>query len=389
MPPAQVTDAALFVLPAPSSGAPASLHLLGSGRPPCGIGDFSRLLFETLQAAEPGIHDALTVEAGRLSLADAWSALDRTDAVVANVPVVAWKRALFGPLAVYALAKARGRRCVTVLHEWQGLHRLRRLALRPMLLLSDTIFLVSPQVREELAGDRLVGFLARRAALMPVPPNLSRPPAIADSPLRRRLIAARGEGRLVLGHFGSIYPGKQPEAVLAIAAELKARGVKPLLVFVGSFIKASDGIEAAFDRKVAELGLSDDVIVSGYVASEAEMFGLFEIVDAFAYALPEGLTARRASILACVQAGRPVVVTAPMRPDEFDHHPRYRALLDQGAIALVPRGAGPDVYADGVLAVRARPTWTPDVDRRTWFRDAAACLAAQLRSYGRSRMERA
>ncbi|MCE4222452.1 hypothetical protein HCU64_01695 [Methylobacterium sp. C25] len=358
--------------------SPASLHLLGSGKPPCGIGDFSRLLLESLQDGEPNRHAALTVEPRAFRLAETWRALGRADAVVANFPVVAWKQALFGPLAIYALAKLRRRRCVTVLHEWAGLHRLRRLVLRPILLLSDTIFLVSPQVREELAADPLVGSLASRAALMPVPPNLARPASVADSPLRQRLLDARREGRLVLGHFGSIYPGKQPEAVLDIAAALKARGAAPLLVFIGSFIKASDGIEDIFRDKVAASGLADDVIVSGYVASAEELFGLFETVDAFAYVLPEGLTARRASVLASVQAGRPVVVTAPALPDEFDHHPRYRALLDSGAIVLVPRDAGSDAYAEHVLAARARPTSHPDLDRRTWFRDAADVLRGKL-----------
>nr|USU32491.1 glycosyltransferase [Methylobacterium sp. OTU13CASTA1] len=364
----------------------ASLHLLGAGHPPCGIGDFSQLLLDTLRAAEPGVHNALTIEPRQFRLAETWAAIGRADAVVANFPVVAWKRALFGPLAVYALAKLRRRACLTILHEWAGLHRLRRLMLRPLLLLSDTIFLVSPQVREELAADPLVGFLARRAALMPVPPNLSRPAGIADSPLRQRLLAARRAGRVVLGHFGSIYPGKQPEAVLDIAAALAARGEDPLLVFIGSFIKASDGIEGVFDAKVAALGLEDAVVVSGYVASAEELFGLFETVDAFAYVLPEGLTARRASVLACVQAGRPVVVTAPMRADEFDHHPRYRELLAAGAILPVPRGAPAEAYAEAVLGARARPTRLPEIDRAAWFRDAADGLRARMPDRGRRRL---
>ncbi|GEO99156.1 hypothetical protein [Methylobacterium haplocladii] len=397
MSPAEANEAPVVRSAADRTGPPraasrspaASLHLLGAGQPPCGIGDFSRLLLETLREAEPGSHAALTIAPRAFRLSEVWHRLGQTDAVVANFPVVAWKRALFGPLAVYALAKLRRRDCITVLHEWAGLHRLRRLVLRPLLLLSDTIFLVSPQVREELAADPLVGFLARRAALMPVPPNLARPAGIADSPLRQCLLAARREGRLVLGHFGSIYPGKQPEAVIEIAAALKARGEKPLLVFIGSFIKASDGIEDVFRAKVAALGLTDDVIVSGYVASAEELFGLFETVDAFAYVLPEGLTARRASVLACVQAGRPVVVTAPVLADEFDHHPRYRALLDAGAILPVPREAQAEAYAERVLAARTRQTRLPELDRATWFRDAAACLRARMAVRGRRRTRQA
>ena len=387
MVPAQATDPSVATLDglgqscSATSGHSgiASLHLLGRGHPPCGIGDFSKLLLESLRQLDRSRHEAFILEAGRFPVGAIWQALGEADTVVANAPVVAWKRALAGPLAVYAMARLRGRSCVTILHEWRGLHRLRRLVLRPLLVLSDTILMVSPQVREELAADPLVGFLARRVALLPVPPNLGRPAIVTESPLSQRLCAARREGRLVLGHFGSIYPGKQPEAVLGIAAALKARGARPLLAFMGSFIKGFDGTETLFWNKVAALGLSDDVLVSGYVATESELFGLFETVDAFAYVLPEGLTSRRASVLACVQAGRPVVVTEPERADEFDHHPRYKALVESGAIVLMPRDAGPEAYAERVLAVRSQPTRAPDIDPAIWFRDAAGVLRARLK----------
>ncbi len=144
----------------------------------------------------------------------------------------------------------------------------------------------------------------------------------------------------MIGHFGSIYPGKQPNALLNIGAILKERGLKPLIVYIGSFIRGVDKVEKEFYARAAELGIIDDVIVSGYVASDHEVFGLFSEVDAFCYPLDEGLTARRSSILACVQSGRPVIVTGPAEPDEFDHHPRFKELIDRGAIVLVARGVG-------------------------------------------------
>ena len=69
---------------------------------------------------------------------------------------------------------------------------------------------------------------------------------------------------------------------------------------------------------------------------------MFSQIDAFCYPLDEGLTARRASILGCVQSGRPVVVSGPAEPDEFDHHPRFKELIDRGAVVLVgvARAAG-------------------------------------------------
>ncbi len=133
----------------------------------------------------------------------------------------------------------------------------------------------SPLVRRELAGDLLVGWTAGKGVLAPLPPNIEAPEEAGDSELRQRLAAARQAGRLVIGHFGSIYPAKQPNALLEIGAILKARGLKPLIVYIGSFIRGVDNVEEDFRARAAELGIADDVIVSGFVASDQEVFGLF------------------------------------------------------------------------------------------------------------------
>ena len=214
--------------------------------------------------------------------------------------------------------------------------------------------------------------------LAPLPPNIEAPAGIADSRLWQRLVAARENGRLVIGHFGSIYPGKQPNALLHIGAILKARGLKPLIVYIGSFIRATDNVEEEFYARVTELDLTDDVIVSGFVASDHEVFGLFGEIDAFCYPLGEGLTARRSSVLTCVQSGRPVIATGPAEADEFDHHPRFKELIDRGAIVLVSRGASDDVYADRIASALQWPSVHAPFDFDGWWRDAAEAVKAQL-----------
>ena len=135
----------------------------------------------------------------------------------------------------------RRRKVVLIQHEWSGLHWLRRIAYMPALLLADTIIMFSPLVQRELADDPLLGWTARKSVLAPLPPNIEAPLGIEDSKLRHRLIAAKGDGRLLIGHFGSIYPGKQPNALLEIGAIMKQRGMKPLLVYIGSFIAGRQG----------------------------------------------------------------------------------------------------------------------------------------------------
>jgi glycosyltransferase involved in cell wall biosynthesis len=354
---------------------------LGAGpQMTCGVGQFTRLLGQRIEGLEPGSCTTLSVTRSEGSVAGIWRAVASARSVVCNLPIVAWKRVIFRPLLALAMARLLRRRALLVLHEWASLHRLRRITYLPALLLADTIVMFSPLVRGELADDPIIGWTARKSVLAPLPPNIKAPASLADSELRRRLAAARKNGRLVIGHFGSIYPGKQPNALLQTGAILKQRGLKPLIVYIGSFIRGVDKVEQHFQARAAELGLAEDVIVSGYIASDPELFGLFSEIDAFCYPLDEGLTARRSSVLTCAQSGRPVVVTAPSRSDEFDHHPRFRELIDRGAVMLVARGAGDQAYADQIEAALKKPSTTSAFDFGGWWLDVAQAVRAQFQT---------
>jgi glycosyltransferase involved in cell wall biosynthesis len=353
--------------------------LLGAGaQMQCGVGQFTRLLGEGIEKLDPGSCTTLNLTRAEGSLAEIWCAIGSARNVVCNFPIVAWKRVMFRPLAALLIARLRRRRVILIQHEWAGLHWLRRITYLPALLLADTIVMFSPLVRRELADDPLVGWTARKCVLAPLPPNIEAPAGIADSKLRQRLTAARGEGRLVIGHFGSIYPGKQPDALLRIGAILNERGQNPLIVYVGSFIRGVVDVEHNFYARAAELGIIDNVLVSGYVASVHEVFGLFSRIDAFCYPLDEGLTARRSSILACVQSGRPVIVTGSAEPDEFDHHPRFRELINRGAILSVERGSEDGAYADCIISALKWSTVQAPFDFDGWWQDVALAVRAQF-----------
>jgi glycosyltransferase involved in cell wall biosynthesis len=352
---------------------------LGAGpQMQCGVGQFTRLLGETVEKLDPGSCATLTLTRGQGSAGEIWRAVGSARSVVCNFPIVAWKRVMFRPLLALAIARLRGRRVILIQHEWAGLHRLRGISYIPALWLADTIVMFSPLVRRELAADPFVGWTVKKSVLAPLPPNIEAPAGIADSKWRQRLAAAREGGRLVIGHFGSIYPGKQPNALLGICASLKQRGLKPLLVYIGSFIRGVDRVEEEFHARAAELGVTDDVMVTGYIASDHEVFGLFSEINAFCYPLEEGLTARRASILTAVQSGRPVIVTGSAESDEFDHHPRFKELIDRGAIVLVRRDAGDEDYADSIMAALNWPSAPAPFDFDGWWLNVAQAVRVLL-----------
>jgi glycosyltransferase involved in cell wall biosynthesis len=352
---------------------------LGAGpQMQCGVGQFTRILGETIEKLAPGSTATLTLTRKEGTVAEIWRGIGSAESVVCNFPIVPWKRVIFRPLLALALARLRGRRVILIQHEWAGLHWARRITYVPAMLLAQTIVMFSPLVRRELASDPVVGWTATKSVLAPLPPNLEAPAGVADSRLRKRLAAAREQGRLVIGHFGSIYPGKQPKTLLNICAVLKQRGHQPLVVYIGSFIRGIDNVEEDFYARAAELGVIDDVIVSGYIASDHEVFGVFSEVDAFCYPLDEGLTARRSSVLTCAESGRLVIVTGPAEPGEFDHHPRFKELIDRGAIVLVARGSGDDVYADRIVAALKWPSVQGSFDFDGWWQDTARAVQAQL-----------
>jgi glycosyltransferase involved in cell wall biosynthesis len=354
---------------------------LGAGaQMQCGVGQFTRLLCQAIEKLDPGSCTSLTLTRSEGSVCDLWRAIRSARCIVINFPIVAWKRVIFRPLIASAIGRLLRRQVVLIQHEWDSLHWLRRITYLPSVMLADTIIMFSPMVRRQLANDPIAGWTARKCVLAPLPPNIESPNEITDTSLRQQLKAARQAGRLVICHFGSIYPGKEPNALLEICAILRDRGLKPLTVYIGSFIKGFDKIEEEFHARANRLGLSEDIIVSGYIASGQEVFGLFSEIDAFCYPLEEGLTARRSSILTSVQSSRPVIVTGPDDPKEFDHHPRLKELIEHGAIVLVEPGSSGDIYADRIVAsLRSPPARTP-FDFTGWWRDVARSVQARLRA---------
>lgn len=342
------------------SEAAARLDVLVSdSATPCGVEAFARRL-----AATAGDRAALR-ELGR----------GRGEGVlVINLPIVAWKRRLGDPVLAAARARAQGRPVLVILHEWADLDWKRRASYAPLLPFATALLLSSPEVAAQLAADPLSRLATRRRAIVPIPPNVVAPDTLPANATADRLAAARRAGKRILGHFGSIYPRKQSTQILDLTAALKQRGEDPFAVFIGSFVKGQDRVEEEFWARAKSLGVADRVLVTGYVASDADLFALFSEVDVFAYLFAEGLTSRRGSVLACAMSGRPVVVNAPEHPGAFDHHPTYQRLLADGQLRLVPWRATVDEVAAAVEQAADLPRHGAGLDVSAAWRDALAAV---------------
>ncbi len=322
----------------------------------CGVEAFTRNLASRLGSR--AISDVLDGDLRRFSnrLADA-------DAIVFNFPIVAWKKRLVEPFAAAALAKLKRKRVIVVLHEWASLDWKRRLILWPVILLADSILFSAPEVRREWLESRYpVG--RKSTAIIPIPPNLLPSGHEEAGPAALAIRALRAGGRTIIGQFGSIYPRKNCAELLAIARVLLDEGQDVAVAFVGSFIKGMDNVEEDFRNRVEALGLGDRVMVTGYLATDEEVFAACREVDIFCYRFSEGLTARRGSVLAAALCGRIVVTNASADPAGLDHHGLFQALIQNGNIVVCQHDADVPAMAKAVRDVigRVPPPFNIDVE---------------------------
>jgi glycosyltransferase involved in cell wall biosynthesis len=356
------------------------LFLLPQSDEECGVESFARLLVRALQDDYPDHgYAALAVSDRWRDLPAVCRRIAKADQVVFSFPLVGWKRLLLLPLAILLFARLAGRSVGVFMHEWTALHRLRRLAVTPFVWLSRTIIVVSPFITEDLARTPWLFGAAAKCRLVPNAPTLRRPLEQHVTERVRRVREATKRCDVVIGYFGAIYQGKAPTALLDVCERLRHRGLNAAVVFVGSFMNSLDGFEQQFWAKVSELGIEDRVIVTGYVADEAELYTLFDEVGGFLFLFPEGLTARRSSVIHTLQSDRPVVVTAPRSRAEFAHHAGFARLIEAGVLSFIAADADPDAIADRLLAV-ARHGKRPAsaIDGNAWWRATTAATDAAL-----------
>ncbi len=369
--------------PSPVTGSAQErcLFLLTPSKEECGVESFARLLVSALQNDYPDDgYAVLAVSSRWRDLPAVFRKIAAADQIVFSVPLVAWKRLLLLPLVVLLFARVVRCRVNVFMHEWTALHWMRRLALAPFVMLSRTIIVVSPFIAGGIAGTPWLMGAARKCRLAPNAPTIRRPgePRVTERVLRVRDAVKNCD--VVIGYFGAIYKSKAATELLDVCADLRKSGIRAGIVFIGSFMKSLDGYEQQFWSKAAEYGIADQVIVTGYIADEAELYTLFEEVGAFLFLFPEGLTARRSSVIHTLQSDRPVVVTAPRSMAEFAHHAGFTRLIEAGVLSFIPEGADRRAIADQLLAVAKqgkRPT--PAIEWDAWWRATTAATHAALR----------
>jgi glycosyltransferase involved in cell wall biosynthesis len=348
---------------------PASpVALLTGSYPPhdvCGVGDYTRCLFEELEKVYPVqlMHRPI----GGILDTGIFRAFEGHALVHVEYPTEGWGNSLLPSLLPMA---RRGKKLLLTLHEWSQMNRVRRASILPLLLAADGFVFVSQHEMREFERHAPALSLRRPRWHIPIGVNLESPrfprPEVVSE---REALLEEGRYDLLLTHFGFIHAGKQPEKLLSTLLELESRGKSPRLVFVGGFQRDKADEAARFDAKIRELGLDDRVLRLGFVQDPSEAARKLAAGDVGLTLFSDGLSARRGSFWYAVQHGGFVISTEPASESQAAE---LEGLFGPPQVRLVAPDVAPSELAELVDSLpKYEPYRFPPVPVPSWSDIAA------------------
>jgi glycosyltransferase involved in cell wall biosynthesis len=190
-----------------------------------------------------------------------------------------------------------------------------------------------------LIGKFLPSML-RKTYEIPIGANIEPPPGGREE-ARRKVREETGLGAegMILSHFGFYYPGKGVEQILEAAGKWKTEGRVFRLFMIGGRRENDGGFYPALQERAASLGLSEEVIWTGYVAS-GRVTEILLASDLFLAPYEGGVSSRRGSLMAALVHGLPVLSTpSKIETRYFREGENFAAVSFGDADALAAEGA--------------------------------------------------
>ena len=185
------------------------------------------------------------------------------------------------------------------LHEFTKARFLRKIAILPILMFSDTLYV--PALFDREAVKKLVN-----------PQKVK--PAIIGTNIKIFPIAAEERNYKTVSYFGGVYPGKGIEHMLQIWKEVHKRDAKGKIRFeiIGEVNPNNGNHFSGYHKKVAEwlkkYELENVVKITGYISDQGVSHEI-QKSDVATLLYEDGLTLRRGSFLAYLAHGVPVITT--------------------------------------------------------------------------------
>lgn len=184
------------------------------------------------------------------------------------------------------------------LHEFSRARFLRKIAIIPILLCADAIYVPAKKDR-----DIVRRFAGNRVHRTYIGTNITVSPGDAGN-----------DGKTVISYFGSVYPGKGIEHMLSIWKQIKQQDNENRYVFkiIGDVGTEDSNHFADYHKQVwkwiEQYGLKNSVEVTGYLSDEEVSHEIQNSSMATLF-YEDGLTLRRGSFLAYLAHGIPIVTS--------------------------------------------------------------------------------
>ncbi len=201
---------------------------------------------------------------------------------------------------------------------------------------SDAIIFTNREDWEEweaAAAARVPSSKKTPAHQIYVGPNIAEVPITAER--RRALRNAYGvpTNAFLVGFFGFVNLTKGLDTLFAAARILRDQDIPVHVLIIGGSLGASDPYNAVYQkhlqRIIYRLGLdTEDILLSTGYLSAADASHALATCDAMALPFADGVSLRRASMLAALDHGLPVVSTYPKQPSP--------EIQESDALLLVP-----------------------------------------------------
>lgn len=264
-----------------------------------GVAQYISLLVEALLAE--GVETEIFQTDGRLGK---WvQLLTRTSThVLVQYPQESWGHSV-SPTFWFVLASLMRKKVILVLHEYRGMHFLRRWSIVPLILVASKLVFVAKSVQDDFDRSRL-GRILSRTYFIPIGSNITYHEISDQDVLRLRSSSEKHSmDELIVGFFGFIYPAKNLDLLLRAVAAIRRDGRAIKIRLVGGFPTDHHKQEEIFWGKVKSYGIEDVIEYLGFVESDLRVAELMKACNVLYLFYEDGLSERRSSFWFAYQLG--------------------------------------------------------------------------------------
>lgn len=262
-----------------------------------------------------------------------------------QLPMSAWRLNILLPLIILIKLTNRKTKLLITLHEWSNTHPLRRMINYFLLRKAFFVIVPSEEIRKEIQEFKIIRTRKIKIHLIPIGPNI----ILKDTTQLLHLKGENDQEKIRIGHFGFLYPLKNPTKILLVFNEMIKQNKNLSLVFVGDFLDPQSKEKKNFNKLILELNLRDHIEFRGYLESELSVLNEMNNWDIYISLHENGFSLRHGSTLAALQLGIPVISFEPKNTFSEFEQKWLEIIMKTKNLIFIPKNLSIQEIADVTL----------------------------------------